>query len=253
MNESQPGLGANISNAIRGSHERSALDDALRFAQETENPDDIQQILNQFVPRLSPERQQQAAQAFGAIQNQRMAQAQKQKQRSFYESEGLNPDLAEQDVGIQKEFIKGHQAKNKKSTQDSKIVQDAFDRSEEILKSGYTGFSPVGLTPEGREQRAELDTLGEVFISHLIPLLNPRGTISQSRFNYIKSLVPNSWDTDATIKGKLAALKDIFRLEAPQGGAEKKAEKTREMRNSQGEIYDIPEGLYEQAKSMGLK
>ena len=90
-------------------------------------------------------------------------------------------------------------------------INHAFNRTNELLKSGKTGFTYKGLGEKGREDRAELNNLSEIWISELIPLLNPKGTISKDRFNYIKGLAPNSTDTDATIKGKLKALKDIFK------------------------------------------
>lgn len=130
-------------------------------------------------------------------------------------------------------------------------VQKAYDRVKDILDTGYTGYSLTGLSPEGRKQRSELDTLSEVFISNLIPLLNPKGTISKERFNYIKNLAPNSWDTDAALKGKMEALKDIFELKG--SSAEKSNKSTVEMRNADGDIYDIPADMVEEAKKRGLK
>lgn len=143
------------------------------------------------------------------------------------------------------------QKDEEKKLKSKEAVQKAFDRTQEILDAGYTGYTPFGLTPEGRKQRSELDTLSEVFISKLIPLLNPKGTISKERFNYIKSLAPNSWDTDATIKGKLEALKEIFELEG--SSSEKSTAGTLEMRDAAGEIYDIPQDMVEEARKGGLR
>ncbi len=100
-----------------------------------------------------------------------------------------------------------------KKSEAKKHVQKAYDRVKEILDTGYTGFSFTGLSPEGRQQRAEMDTLGEIFLANFIPLVNPKGTMSKQRFEYIQSKIPSSWDMDATIKGKLDALKEIFELE----------------------------------------
>jgi hypothetical protein len=43
--------------------------------------------------------------------------------------------------------------------------------------------------------------------------------MSKERFNYIKSLTPRGFDTDATIKGKLGALKTIFSMSPDQLGS----------------------------------
>jgi len=106
-----------------------------------------------------------------------------------------------------------HEQETQKKIKAKEHVQEAYDRVKEILDTGYTGYSLTGLTPEGRELRSELDTLSEIFLANLIPLLNPRGAISKDRFNYLKGLIPNSWDTDAAMKGKLEALKATFGLE----------------------------------------
>lgn len=144
-----------------------------------------------------------------------------------------------------------HEQDTQKKIEAKKHVQKAYDRVNEILDSGYTGYSLTGLTPEGRKLRSELDTLSEVYISNLIPLLNPKGTMSKERFNYIKNLAPNSFDTDAAIKGKQEALREIFDL---KGSSPKKTPKgTIEMIDSSGEIYDIPEDQVEKAKKAGLK
>lgn len=145
-----------------------------------------------------------------------------------------------------------------KQQQSKKHVQKAYNRVKDILDTGYTGYSLKGWTPEGRKQRSELDTLSEVFISSLIPLLNPKGTMSKERFNYIKDLVPNSWDTDATIKGKLSALKDIFQLQDRTGAdgntpGKKEPGKTVEMKDADGATYDIPRDRVAAAKKAGLR
>lgn len=141
--------------------------------------------------------------------------------------------------------------KQQKQVEAKKHVQKAYDRVKEILDTGYTGYSLTGWTPEGRKLRSELDTLSEVFISNLIPLLNPKGTMSKERFNYIKNLAPNSWDTDSALKGKLAALRDIFELEG--SSPEKSSNGTIEMRDDSGNVYDIPKDQVEKAKKAGLK
>jgi len=164
-------------------------------------------------------------------------------------------DLAE------RKFAAEQKENAEKKSKSKERVQKTFDRAQEILDAGYTGYTPFGLTPEGRKQRSEFDTLSEVFISEMIPLLNPRGAMSKERFNYIKSLVPNSWDTDAAIKGKLDALKDILELEgaSPEKSTKEAVTKkqatpgTVEMRDAAGDIYDIPEDRVEAARKGGLR
>lgn len=237
-------VGNNISGSIRASREKSAIEEILEQANSSGNPDDINNAMSMILQRVSPERQQAAMQV---LQNTQQKFA-RQKQAQAYQEQGLNPDLPE---SINKELIKKKEVEGKKVEEGNELVRNAFNRAQEILDSGSTGYSVGAATSNGRELRSELDTLSEVFISHLIPLLNPKGSISKERFNYIKSLVPSSTDTDAKIKGKLKGLKDIFRIENEENKLGNAI--TREMKDAEGNIYDIPEELYEKAVSQGLK
>jgi len=239
-------IGGNVSGAIRGAQEKSALDRILEQSMASEDPNEQNAMISQILRNISPERQGPALQI---IQN-KQAQIRSAQQGQAFENQGLDPSLARLDPGVQKEFIKQRNEKQIKSEEGTQQVQSAFNRVEEILGSGATGFSLRALMPRGRQERAELDTLGEVFISHLIPLLNPKGTISQGRFNYIKGLAPSSTDTDATIKGKMAALKGIFKLPGEEKRIEK-AENTVRMKDPSGVIRNIPKDKVDQARAAG--
>jgi len=240
-------IGSNISGGIRGAQERSSIDDILSQANSSEDPQAVNNAIGQILRNVSPERQEQALQVLG----QKQQQIQSQKRRQALESQGISGDIDALDPALQKEIIKAKNAGKPGGADSKRHVQDAYNRVNEILESGYTGWSPTGATPEGRQQRAELDTLSEVFISNLIPLLNPRGTISKERFNYIKSLAPTSWDTDAKLKGKLKALSDIFGLEGSTSS--RSSPPTVEMRDAQGNVYDIPQDMVERARAGGLQ
>lgn len=235
------GVGTNVGGAIRGAQERSAIDDILEQANASGNEESVQNAMNQILQRVSPERQQMAMQVLQGKQQ----QIARQRQAQAYQERGLNPNLPE---GLNKELIK-QQGKGEQKSTNNDLVKNAFSRVEDILSSGYTGLNPLGITPEGREQRAELDTLGEVFISHLIPLLNPKGTISKERFNYIKGLVPNSFDTDAKIKGKLNALKEIFGMQQPKM-QEQKGQFV-PMKGPDGIVRNIPADQVQAAQQAG--
>lgn len=237
------GIGSNVGGAIRGARETSAIDEILQQANASGNEEDVQNAMNQILQRVSPERQQMAMQL---LQN-KQQQFARQRQVQGYQQAGLNPDLPE---SINRELIKQRIAQAPTQEPSQELVKNAFDRVEQILGSGVTGFSPTGLSPKGRESRAELDTLGEVFISHLIPLLNPKGTISKERFNYIKGLVPSSSDTDAKIKGKLNALRNIFAMPATEMGQEPSGQFVR-MKDPSGVIRDIPADQAQAAQAAG--
>lgn len=240
-------VASQVAGAFGEQRERNTLDDILKQSATSNDPNQQTDLIRQIISRLPPEKRQEG---FQFIQQKQQQLAQR-KQDQAYQEQGLNPNLPE---GINKEIIKGKNNKIPGGSNAKQHVQDAYNRVNEILESGYTGWSPTGLTPEGREQRSELDTLSEVFISNLIPLLNPKGTISKDRFNYIKSLAPTSWDTDAVMKGKLKALSDIFGLEGSQMVVDgRDGSSTVEMRDSQGNIYDIPKDMVENARAGGLQ
>ncbi len=98
----------------------------------------------------------------------------------------------------------------KNDLNDLDAVKKAFNRVNEIFKGGNTGFTLKGLSEKGRTDRSELDTLNEIFVGHLIPILAPKGTVTDARLKYIQSLVPQSSDSDAKIKGKMKGLAEIF-------------------------------------------
>ena len=236
-------IGSNVAGGIRGAQENSALDQILQQAIQSNDPQVQQDVMRQILTRVSPEKQGAALQ----ILQQKSQQMQQQRQRQALEREGYNPDLPEY---INKETAKTKAKTNLQAIEGKDQLQNAFQRTQEILDSGYTGYSWKKLSPEGRKQRAELDTLGEVYISQLIPLLNPRGTVSQARFEYIKGLVPNSKDSDAVIKGKLTALKNIFET---KGEGLKEAENTNfvQMRDPSGVIRNIPANQAQAAQAAG--
>jgi len=205
-------VGGNISGGIRDSRERNSIDQILEQANASGQQEDIDQAMRSILSQVSPERQPMALQVLQQKQQQ-MAQ---QRQAQAYQEQGLNPNLPE---GINREILKNKFTEGNKKAEDDADLRNAFNRTEEILKSGHTGFSGSGLgTAKGRQDRAELDTLSEVFLGKLIPILNPRGTITKERFKYMQSLIPNSSDTDAKFKGKLKALRQIFKMEGNQEG-----------------------------------
>ena len=119
-------------------------------------------------------------------------------------------------------------------------LKSVFSRMKEIREGGRTGYSLSGLTPKGRSERAEFNTLGEMFMAQLIPLVN-RGALSKPRFDYIKGLIPRSTDTDAAIDGKLSALSRIFDIETGQmkSEAQPEAEKSSERQQSEPAVKKI--------------
>jgi hypothetical protein len=243
------GVSENISGAFAQQRSNTALDDILAQASQSNDPRAFDVLSGELMKYVSPHQQAGAAQLLQNKKSELMANRKTQQQQQAYQAQGLDPSMANLDPSIQRELIKNQQQKTVDDSKKKQILQDAFTGSEELLKGGYTGkFTSGGLTPEGRRQRAEFDGLAEVFISQLIPLLNPRGNMSQARFDYIKSLVPSSDYTDATNEGKLKALRKIF-----AGDLSEVELDTIEMTSPDGHIADIPKENEAQARAQGYK
>lgn len=134
---------------------------------------------------------------------------------------------------ILQESEKAEKAKFEEKKEKDRL-QEALNRSFQILKKGATGYTPKALTPKGREERAELNTLAEIFASRFVKELN-KGNLPQSRFKYLMGLLPKSTDTDRALKGKLKALSQIFELELPSS---KKKEESKLKRVEKGTKID---------------
>jgi len=204
------GIGKSFSSSFGAAQDASAIDDILKQAADSKDPNTMDELIGQLVQRVAPERQGTAMQLLKNKGEQIRSASKEAAQKEFYRSQGIDPNITSLDPSPQGTFLKNSQDQTQLKEQKREKLQGAFDRTEEILASGVTGFTLSGATPKGRRARAELDTLSEIFVGELIPILNPRGTLSKERMAYIRSLVPESGDSDQKIKGKLAGLKRIF-------------------------------------------
>lgn len=135
--------------------------------------------------------------------------------------------------------------------------QEAFDSMVSLLNKGNLGLgSDISsiFSNATREDIGEFTSLTGALEAVLVDMVS-RGTLSNTRFNYIKNdLLPKSSDSDAKIKGKLKGLAKILKFDDSSltGKSSKKSEKTIEMMDAEGNTYDIPENLREKAKAKGL-
>jgi len=201
-------VGTNLAPMQERAADRSAIDEILQNSAASGDPRAIDNAIGQILSRVSPQSQA------GALQ---ILQGEKQRilkgrEREAYKKYGLDESIADLPEHVQKEIIKSKIGQTQKKNDEKENLEYAFNRIEELMETGHTGVSYGRFTPQGREDRAELDTLSEMFIGALIPILNPRGVISKPRFDYIKSLAPRSTDYNSEIRGKLKALKKIFKL-----------------------------------------
>jgi len=210
-------IGNNISQGIRGARDTVAIQDILAEAQQMNNSPEAQQnAIQQILSKVSQSRQPNVMQL---LQNQGQARQQQQSNQAFSNITGYSPEQIQGLSPKEREIVLSNQLKAQAKpafTVNKPMLNTAFNRAEQILKGGYTGKTIKSFGKTGRQERAELNNLSEIFISNLIPLINPRGTMSKERFNYIKNLTPQGHDTDETIRGKLDSLRTIFEMNPDQ-------------------------------------
>jgi hypothetical protein len=100
-------IGSNIGQGFQAYQDRSALDDILMKANQTNDPNAVQDAMQQILTRVSPEKREGAMQLLQ--QKQKKIQddiLRKQKQQSFKEA-GISPALADLDPQIAKEVLRG--------------------------------------------------------------------------------------------------------------------------------------------------
>lgn len=121
----------------------------------------------------------------------------------------------------QKEIEKKNQAKSgvgapgKMGPEEKAAIQSTFDRMSSMIGGPMqrrTGkFFPT-LDTASAEERGEFDTLGVQLESIFKDMVN-KGTMSNSRFQFMLKNLPTSSDAPATQKGKLKAIAKMLELD----------------------------------------
>lgn len=115
----------------------------------------------------------------------------------FAQQMALQKQKSKLDQKIQLEEVKSNALRS---------IEDMRD----IISRGKTGWNIFNmLTPEGRADRAALDT-SALNLERLAADMVGRGTLSQTRFNYLKERLPSSYKTDAENQAILDEWKKIL-------------------------------------------
>jgi len=173
----------------------------------------LQSLSEQFLKSISPEAKEKRAKA-RILENFKFSDQTDQGQEGSSFS-NLSPEQIESiTFSMTSDPAKAAEAGRRAREENYKIgeraqkqerSQDIFDRYVDLIKEGRTGLTFKGATDMGRAQRAEMRVLGEQMISQYKDLV-AKGQFPQARFDYIKTLVPSPWDTDAKVIGKLQAM-----------------------------------------------
>jgi len=210
-------IGGNVSGGISEGLENNRIDQILQQAQASGDPAQVQNIMNQIITRVSPEKRPVVAEALQNRHQQLVKGMQKQQAASYYQSQGLDPKLADLDPGLQKEILKRQTSQDQTKIQPLLTGLDVVNRQKELLKRGNLGpkvaFTGTGrkagstFSKQGIKDRAEYQRLGKSLISlaTTIPIRNRLEfeTLSQGLYD------PNAKQEE--IEGALEGMERIIR------------------------------------------
>lgn len=177
-------IGGNVSGGISEGLENNRIDQILQQAQASGDPAQVQNIMNQIITRVSPEKRPVVAEALQNRHQQLVKGMQKQQAAAYYQSQGLDPNIAGLDPGLQKEILKRQTSADQSKKQPLLTGLDIVKRQRELLKRGNLGpkLAVIGTgrkagstwTKEGIKDRSEYERLGKSLISlaTTIPIRN---------------------------------------------------------------------------------
>ena len=135
-------------------------------------------------------------------------------------------------------------------------AQKSFNQMAKLMKKGNLGLGSGAKSAiiggEIAKDVGKFTALSGALEAMLVDMVS-RGTLSNTRFEYItKNLLPTASDRDKVIEGKLEGLAEILGLDASELGIKgktKTSEDSVEMRDPEGNIYDIPKHLEQQFRA----
>lgn len=205
----------------------------------------------------------------GATQIPQLLLGKQEERKQLAAQERENQQLSEligQDIsGIQdpkirhsivQSLLKGKQDRANKPDLSGPL--QALDNLESLVgKEGIGTLGSANFRAKARYNRGEFEST-QAAILPIFKSFFPRG-MTQDEFNYVKEhYIPQPTDSEAKIRGKIKGLRALVQQ---QGGMPSELDKsmtqfqgkTKEMRDSQGNVYDIPEHLFNQARAQGLQ
>jgi len=213
--ESGAAIGGNLAGGATAFNDTRAIDQILGQAAQSGNPQDMTNVMQSILAKVSPDKQKEAMQL---LQSRHQA-VQKQKQQGAIQEAGYNPnmpmDLIKEQMkqkGVQQKEL---QAQNQKM-QPLQTGLEVLSRQRELLKQGNLGpaMSVFGTprksyipTKAALKDRSEYERLGKSLISlaTTIPIRN--------RLEF-ETLAENLYDpkkTQEEIKGSLDGMERILK------------------------------------------
>jgi|GEM_PF-6594442 len=216
-----------ISEGLRKYKDASALGQILKDSQKIGSKS--QDVMQQIFSRVSPENQTSALNVY----SQQRQQQQKQQAAQYYQSQGMNPNIANLDIGLQKEIVKQNVDK-KSAVKNEKIALakaalESVRRQKELLMGGHLGskWAGVGKTGakwgsmfsrQGNLDRAEYARIGRGLITQATTL-NIR---NKDEFKAMREGLDDPRLSQEEIEGNILGMEKMItdRIKALEGGIE---------------------------------
>lgn len=210
----------------------SAIDAILQNAMATGDQNAIDQAKANILLQVSPKNQQRAMSILERKEEQ-LAKAAEQQRRQYEfasEMQFKERQLASQEKRAAEQLasqerrtaatLASQESRAKKTeTEDKSLIQSTINRMDELLpKVGVTSGAYSLISGDTMEARAEMYGLGAAIESKLVKMVN-KGTLSNTRFNYMLSLIPKPGTMVRYNRGLLKALAHELGVEYGEAGA----------------------------------
>jgi len=216
-------VGGNVGQAAQGYQEGSALDQILKNASASKNPQEMNNVMSQIIQNLPAERQPMAMQVLQNKAAQIQQEQQQQAASQYYQSRGMDPNLAKAPKEIQAAVIK-QDAKVQSAKQIERVEHlhsalETVGNMRAIKAKGNLGpvFSVTGTgrkgsfrglwSKEALADRAEYERLGKSLIADSSNLY----IRNQKEFDVLRKDLDNVNANNETLDGVLNGMQSLLR------------------------------------------
>lgn len=245
-------IGSNISEGIGDVLDVRNIDKILSQASSSTDPNAIEEALKSVRSSISPRGQANAMQALESF----VQRGQTKKQNQAYLNLGIDPNLPD---AIKLQMVKNQSGKN--APKDMSGAIQALDTMEHLIKGSGIGQlgGNLNYSPEARRNRG-LFTASQAAILPILKQIFPRGMTEKEFLIAEQKWIPQPNESEDTIAGKIQGLRQILQSSNPQQAMQQSLQsigispqaQTTQMRDKNGDVYDIPNEHIEQARAQGF-
>jgi len=232
-------IGGNLAGIGHRAMQRSSMDDIIQQAQQTGDPTQLNNIMGQILKNIDPENRKDVIAAVQQRQQQFQKQQQKSQAAKYYQSQGMDPNIANLDINLQRDIIKNQTSTDRAKMQPFLTGLDIINRQRELLKQGNLGpkVAVIGTgrkigsswTKQGIKDRSEYERLGKSLISLAtsIPIRN------RLEFEILSEGLFDPTKKKEEIEGALEGMERIIRNNLGTLGGQQQVESQTQMKTQQ--------------------